>query len=49
MNEQMKVFAPVLIGAGLLASVYWFADTSRRPKGFGGISKRRKSRRSRRH
>lgn len=45
-DNMMKGFAPLLVGAGLLASVYWFADTSRRPKGFGGLSKRRrKSRR----
>ena len=48
MNEQMKIFAPVLIGAGLLASVFWFGDTTRKPKGFGGLSKRRKSRKGRR-
>ena len=43
--SDMKVFAPVLIGAGLLASVYWFGDMSRKPKGFGGLSRRRRSRR----
>jgi len=48
MNEQMKIYAPVLIGAGLLASVYWFGNTDRVPSGFRGLSRRRKSRKSRR-
>jgi hypothetical protein len=50
-ENMMKQFAPALVGMGLLASIYWFADTSRRPKGFGGMTlaksrkRRRKSRR----
>jgi len=35
-DNMMKQFAPLLIGAGLVASVYWFADTARRPRGFSG-------------
>jgi hypothetical protein len=49
-DNQMKQFAPVLIGAGLLASVFWFGKGERRlPREFGslGITKKEAERRFR--
>jgi hypothetical protein len=41
-ENKMAYFAPALIGAGLLASVFWFGGGQRKlPREFGEISQRR--------
>jgi hypothetical protein len=42
MSEEAKPYSVFLLGAGLLASVFWFGKSERRlPREFGGISRKR--------